>query len=184
MEQNHASILDLAIFKMAPKNFPLRAVRKPFFPQALRRHIPRNEEAFLIRQRVRVLEKRRPALLRPEEFARPAQLQIFLGDDKSVARFCHDPQAFLAFDGFGFSEEETFGGLRASTDPSAHLMKLRQPESFRIFDYHHCGVRIIHADFDHRRGHKGFDLSPGESFHDGFPFPGIQPSVHESDFNP
>src|SRR5262245_61442517 len=38
---------------------------------------------------------RQPGLSYPKELTRPAQLQILLGDDKSVSGFGHDPEPLL-----------------------------------------------------------------------------------------
>ena len=44
-------------------------------------------------------------------------------------------------------------------------MELRQPETFRILDQHHCGVRNIDSHLDHRSGNKYIYHPRPESIH-------------------
>ena len=53
----------------------------------------------------------------------------------------------------------------AAPDPAAQLVKLRQPEPFRMLDHHHRRRRHVDAHFDHRGGHQDAGLAGREARH-------------------
>ena len=72
----------------------------------------------------------------------------------------------------------------AASDTSSKLMKLRQSESFGIFDNHNICVRHVYADFNYRCRYKYVNLSAHKnssitsSFSFAFIFPCIRPILN------
>jgi hypothetical protein len=91
-------------------------------------------------------------LPRAKHFTRPAQLEIFLCNDKTVGCFRHDPETlFRNRSLFVSRQQNTVTLFRAAPDSAAQLVQLRQPESFRVLNDHHGCVRNVDADFNNRR---------------------------------
>ena len=89
------------------------------------------------------------ALLLAQQFARPAQFQVRLGDAESVRRLLQNFQALPRLLGFRVGNQDAISDSCAPTpDASAQLMQLRQTEPFRVFDEHDGRVRHIHPYLD------------------------------------
>ena len=89
-----------------------------------------------------------------QHFTRAAQLKIFLGNLKAVIGFTHGFKACTAIARNGWAvEKNTVAALRPSTNATAQLVQLLEPQALGIFDNHQTGVGHIHTYFDHRGGH-------------------------------
>jgi hypothetical protein len=84
------------------------------------------------------LKLRQTRLPRAKHFTRPAQLEIFLRNDKTVGCLRHDPETLFRYRGlFVTRQQNTVTLFRAASDSPAQLVQLRQPEPFGMFDDHH-----------------------------------------------
>src|SRR5882762_4952622 len=106
---------------------------------------------FAVANRIGYVKTHFAGLASAEKFSRPAQLQISFGNFKTVGGAHHgiEAGARVVCDS-GRSNENAMGFLRAATDASAQLMKLRKTKSFRMFDDHDGGVGNVDTDFDDR----------------------------------
>ena len=107
----------------------------------------------LIAQQIRHFELGVPRLTRAQQFARAADLQVFLRNHKTVVAVAQHLKTHLG--GFGkrrFVEQNAVGRNRATADAPAQLVELGKAETLRVFDDHQAGIRDVHADFDHRGG--------------------------------
>src|SRR5262249_43551342 len=58
------------------------------------------------------------------------------------------------------------GLMLASSDSSAELMQLRQPETFRVLNQHRRSVGNVYPDFKHGRADQRVCLAATKAFHD------------------
>src|ERR1041385_6704205 len=69
--------------------------------------------------------------------------------------------------------------MPAPADSSSELVKLRNTETFRVFDQHDGCIRNIDPNFDDRRRHENIDLAGRERSHDRFLLVTLQASVQQ-----
>src|SRR6266404_4624919 len=89
-----------------------------------------------------------------EEFAAAALARVEFGQCESVAHPHDGTQPFLGLLGHGFGEEVALSGNQTTADAAAHLMKLRSPEAFGVFNDHERRVRHIYSDLYNRSTHE------------------------------
>src|SRR5215813_4261636 len=63
------------------------------------------------------------------------------------------------------SEQYAITLFVATSDAAPQLMKLREPKSFRVLNYHNARVRHVHADFDHSSRNQDVNRSHSNLLH-------------------
>ncbi len=105
-------------------------------------------------------------LLRALDVARPAQLQVEVGDLEAVVGAHHRVEAFASFGAqLVFGHEDAVRLAAAPAHAAAQLVELRQPEAFRVLDDHHGGVGDVDAHFDDGGGEQDLRLVLGKPLH-------------------
>src|SRR5689334_20676595 len=79
-------------------------------------------------------KRRQTALLLAEQFAWAAQLQIFLGNAKTIRCFLQCAETLAGLGRFDGGQKDAVGIVRAPADPASELMKLGQPKLLGILD--------------------------------------------------
>src|SRR5882762_5696995 len=135
---------------------------------------------FAVANRIGYVKTHFAGLPSAEKFSRPAQLQISFGNFKTVGGAHHGIEPRLrnfviggrgAADGHSDRRDENaMGFLRAATDASAQLMKLRKTKSLGMFDDHDGGVRNVDTDFNHGCGDENLRFIFPKGLHDCFFF--------------
>src|ERR1700685_632880 len=124
-------------------------------------------EQLAITNQISHLEVRQASLARAEEFTRATKLQVELGDLESVVGADHSIEAALSvFRNLAAGHEHAIRLGCATADATAKLMKLGQPEAFRVFDNHHGRIRNLNDNLNHSRGHQNVQFALLEQAHD------------------
>lgn len=76
-------------------------------------------------------------------------------------------------------DQDAGAGTLAAADPTAKLVKLREPEALRMLDDHQRGCRDVDPHLDHGRRNEDLTLTPLEALHDRPALPRLQASVHD-----
>src|SRR6266700_5589927 len=107
---------------------------------------PREFKQFAIAQRIGDVEAQVPSLARAEKLSRTAELEIGFSDLESIGCAHHglEPRAGFISQA-GRRHQNAVRLPRATANPPAELMQLREPEALRVFDDHHRRVRHVHA---------------------------------------
>ena len=121
-----------------------------------------------IQLKIGVAQERHAGLTAPDEFTRPAQVQILAGNLETIGVLVDDFQACPRCRRQGRLIEQDAGRIvGAASDAAAQLMQLRETETLGMLDHHQTGVGHIDANLDHRRGHQDLNRSGHKLGHHG-----------------
>src|SRR5690606_34752986 len=111
-------------------------------------------------------EGRRAGLAQPEHLARPADLEVALGELEAVGDGRHGFEPELGVGGGGVADEDADALALAAPDAPAQLVELSEPETLRLLDDHDVRVGHVDADLDDGRRDDGVDEPGAEALHD------------------
>src|SRR6185295_19214154 len=116
--------------------------------------------------------------------AGPADFKIGFGHVEAAGFLFHDAYAlagFLRYAGPHHEHAEAFPS--AAAHASSELVKLREAESFGMFDEHHVCVGDINTHFDHRGRNQNIHFVLTKAIHDLVFFIGTHSSVKKRETN-
>ncbi len=141
------------------------------------------EQIDVLRQ-IGVAQAGHARLPQAQQFARPAQFQVFLRQGEAVGEFAHRPQALARRRRQRRGEQQHAIRLRRTPPhPPAQLVQLRQPEALGMFDHHQAGVGHVHPHLDDGGGDEQADFARAERLHGGALFLRLHAPVQQADLH-
>src|SRR5882724_6654182 len=105
------------------------------FPaQQFSSELPRSLDQRQVLGQIAKAKRRQTALLMAKQFARAAQLQILLGNEKAVRCFLQRAESLAGLGRLDGGQQDAVGIVCAPANPAPELMKLGQPKLFGILD--------------------------------------------------
>src|SRR3989304_3068687 len=150
----------------------------------IKRLFARDFQNFLIQNQVTDAKSGQAGLTGTCKFPWSSNLQIRLGDLKSILGSQHRLNASFGFFRqlrFCRNEPVTIRLFGSPPDPATQLMQLRKAKSLGMFDHHDTCVCYIDSDFYHRRSYQHLNLSFQKVSHDLFTLPRRNTAMNEPD---
>src|SRR3989338_7385941 len=115
-------------------------------------------------RRCRELKIGKSGLCVSKNISRAAQLQISFRELESILRFNHRIETLLRGTRKVIRQQVTVRLQIRSSNASAQLVNLREPESFRTHNHHHSCVRHVDTNFDNGCRDKNVNLAVAKIF--------------------